>query len=105
MATPRTSQSRQKRVQQIADDAAAKIAAESDVEEDVVVTVEELPPGGPDTTARGITSRPAPAVPFVSPFDARRLVEESFRFVEALLASQKEFALKLAGTIERSRAA
>jgi hypothetical protein len=36
---------------------------------------------------------------------ARRLVEESFRFAEALLASQKEFALKVAATMEGSRAA
>jgi hypothetical protein len=103
MATSRTPQARQKRVQQIADDAAAKIAAESDVEEDVVVTVEELPPSGTPTTGREISALPAP--PFAIPFDARRLVENSFRFAEELLASQKDFALKLAAAMERARAA
>ena len=33
---------------------------------------------------------------WVGQFDARRLTEESFRFAEELLASQKQFALRLA---------
>lgn len=45
MATPRSSQAHQKRVQEIADEAADKIAADSPLEEEVVVVVEELPPG------------------------------------------------------------
>ena len=45
MATPRSSQAHQKRVQKIAEDAATKIAADAPFEEDVLVVVEELPPG------------------------------------------------------------
>jgi hypothetical protein len=45
MATPRTQQAHQKRVDKIVADAAEQIAADSPVDEEVVVTVEELPPG------------------------------------------------------------
>ena len=44
MATSRTQQSHMKRVEQIAEEAAAKIAADSPLEEDVIVTIEEVPP-------------------------------------------------------------
>ena len=44
MATSRTQQSHIKRVEQIAEEAAAKIAADSPLEEDVIVTIEEVPP-------------------------------------------------------------
>ena len=44
MATARTQQAHQKRVEKIVADAAEQIAADSPVEEEVVVTVEELPP-------------------------------------------------------------
>jgi hypothetical protein len=44
MATSRTQQSHIKRVEQIAEEAAAKIAADSPFEEDVIVTIEEVPP-------------------------------------------------------------
>src|SRR6476620_4065550 len=45
LATARSSQAHDKRVQKIAEDAATKIAADSPLEEEVVVVVEELPPG------------------------------------------------------------
>ena len=45
MATTRTQQTSQRRVKEIAAEAARKIAAESPIDEEVVVTVEELPPG------------------------------------------------------------
>ena len=45
MATPRSQQTSQRRVKEIAAEAARKIAAESPLDEEVVVTVEELPPG------------------------------------------------------------
>ena len=99
MATPRTPQARQKRVQQIADDAAARIAAESDVEEDVVETVEELPPSGAPTNAgaiSGLSTLPL-AFPFASLFDARRLVEQSFRFAEELLAAVERKRVSVLG--------
>lgn len=53
MATARNAQTHDKRVQKIADDAAAKIAADAPVEEEVVVVVEELPPGERTRTQRG----------------------------------------------------
>jgi hypothetical protein len=53
MATARTAQTHDKRVQKIADEAAAKIADDSPFEEEVVVVVEELPPGERTRTQRG----------------------------------------------------
>jgi hypothetical protein len=133
MATARSSQAHQKRVQKIAEDAASAIAADSPVEEEVVVVVEESPPGASAPTrsrgtlvasdgAEGVVGMMAQAQQFmadsisrwidmtstpgggslisldswVGQLDPRRLTEESFRFAEELLASQKEFALRLA---------
>jgi hypothetical protein len=66
MATARSSQAHDKRVQQIADEAAAKIAADAPIEEEVVVVVEELPPGESSRTQRGSSMKteqePATAV-------------------------------------------
>jgi hypothetical protein len=53
MATPRTQHGSQRRVKEIAEEAASKIAAESPTEEEVIVTVEELPPGDTSPTPRG----------------------------------------------------
>ena len=53
MATSRIEQIHIKRVEQIAEEAAAKIAADSPFEEDVIVTIEEVPP---------TTNRPADEV-------------------------------------------
>ena len=53
MATPRPKQGSQQRVKEIADEAARKIAAESPVEEEVVVTVEELPSDDVTATTSG----------------------------------------------------
>ena len=44
MATARTQQTHTERVKQIAEEAAANVAADSPLEEDVFVTIEELPP-------------------------------------------------------------
>jgi len=44
-------------VQKIADDAAAKIAADAPLEEEVVVVVEELPPGESTRTRRGSSTQ------------------------------------------------
>jgi glycine/D-amino acid oxidase-like deaminating enzyme len=101
VATARSSQSHQKRVQEIADDAADKIAADAPLEEEVVVMVEELPPG---ESARSVDGRNATAARDTGGlltasgglFDPRRLTEESFRWAEQLLAAQKHFALKIA---------
>ena len=124
MATARSSQSHQKRVQQIATEAAEKIAAETPLEEDVLVVIEELPPGKLERTGSGrSTSRPknqdAPRevvaqgqqliaeamASFAAMFDARRLTTEGFRLAEEILASQKEFALRVVDAITPSKAA
>ena len=60
MATPRSSQTHDKRVQKIAEDAASKIAADSPLEEEVVVVVEELPPGQSVRAQRGAARTPRP---------------------------------------------
>jgi hypothetical protein len=59
MATARSSQAHDKRVQKIAEDAAAKIAADSPLEEEVVVVVEELPPGESARTQRSRSAQAA----------------------------------------------
>ena len=57
MATTRSSQAHEKRVQQIAAEAAEKIAADSPLEEEVVVVVEERPPGASAQAKPGRTGR------------------------------------------------
>jgi hypothetical protein len=115
MAAPRT-QAHQKRVQNIVEEAADKIAQSSPIEEEVVVTVEELPTDGKGARSsvaektQQATEEAANAWfdvaqnafdPFrvVSTWNPRTLVESSFRFYEELLAVQKDFALKLANAI------
>jgi len=130
-------------VQQIAEEAADKIAADSPLEEEVVVVVEELPPGESPRTQAGRRTpgqaEPADAVlgfvaegqkflaesinrwlelttspfgpssgvtePFAEFLDPRRLTEEGFRMAEALLSSQKEFALKVVDAMTPAKAA
>jgi len=142
MATARSTQAHQKRVQKIAEDAASAIAADSPVEEEVVVVVEETPPGeASPTRSRGtraareglegvtgvmaqtqqfmadaisrwvdMTSTPAGGSllsldSWVGYFDPRHLTEQSFRLAEELLASQKEFALRVADAMTPAAAA
>jgi hypothetical protein len=142
MATARSSETHQKRVQKIAEDAAGKIAADSPLEEEVVVVVEELPPGESARTRRsrsvqetthgvesmvGIVAQgqkfvadsisrwidmtsgpfgaPLASMDSVGVFDPRHLVEASFRLAEEVLASQKQFALKLAEAMTPAKAA
>jgi hypothetical protein len=142
MATARSTQAHQKRVQKIAEDAASAIAAVSPVEEEVVVVVEETPieesaPGARSRSAQvanegvatmagfvgqaqqamadsitrwiDMTSGSRGAMPSMDSFggvlDARRLTEESFRFWEELLASQKQFALRFVDAITPAKAA
>jgi hypothetical protein len=57
VATARSSQAHDKRVQQIAAEAADKIAADAPLEEEVIVVVEERPPGESARTQRGRTGR------------------------------------------------
>ena len=102
MATPRSSQAHQKRVQKIAEDAATKIAADAPFEEDVLVVVEELPPG--DSSAP-ISARATSVEAFPGAFDARHLMQEGFRLAEELLASQREFALRVVEAMTPAKAA
>jgi hypothetical protein len=128
MATPRNQQLRQKRVKEIAEEAASKIAAESSIEEEVVVTVEELPPAGDPASAPrevvesvragvasggqfvengldrwiDMTKRLFPSNPAFAPtfaFDPRPTIEISFGLAEELLAIQKDSWLRLAGAV------
>lgn len=73
MATPRTQQSHSKRVEQIAEEAAAKIAADSPLEEDVVVTIEEIPPTATREPRRAVANAAGPLVD--SPFAPTRYME------------------------------
>ena len=120
MATARSSQAHNKRVQQIAAEAAEKVAADSPLEEEVIVVVEELPPGESPRAQRGRTAKTPRSgegvlgfaaqtqksmETFGAWFDARHLTQETFRLAEGLLASQKEFALRVAEAMTRARAA
>jgi hypothetical protein len=116
MAAPRTQHAHQKRVQKIVDEAADKVAQSSPIEEEVVVTIEELPPdeGSSRTSAStqlegtrqlaqdatnawlDITKSAFDPMQMARVWDPRAMVESSFRFAEELLALQKSFALKLA---------
>jgi hypothetical protein len=101
-------------VQQIATEAAEKIAAEAPLEEDVLVVIEELPPGELARTGDG-RSKPTPKSKntplevamgsFAAMFDARHLTNEAFRLAEEILVSQKEFTLKVIGAMTHPRAA
>jgi hypothetical protein len=89
MATARSSQSHQKRVQQIVDDAAEKIAENSPLEEDVVVVVEELPPGDTRKThrARSTTDESASAAMFEMVAQSQKLVADGVsRWIEMTTA-------------------
>ena len=122
MAAPRTQQAHQKRVQKIVDEAADKVAQSSPVDEEVLVTIEELPPederGARSSRAgaktRQITEDAADTwfdlttsafepLQLAGVVDPRTMIESSFRFWEELLAMQKDFALKLVDTIQVRR--
>ncbi len=60
MATTRSTQAHDKRVKKIAEEAAAKVAADSPIEEEVVVVIEERPPGESNSTRRGDTAETKP---------------------------------------------
>ena len=102
MATPRSSQAHQKRVQKIAEDAATKIAADAPFEQDVLVVIEELPPG--DSSAP-FSARATSVEGFPGVFDARHLMQEGFRLAEELLALQREFALRVVEAMTPAKAA
>ena len=104
MATARTQQSHSKRVEQIAEETAAKIAADSPLEEDVIVTIEEVPP-----TARrqARTKVAASAEPVLgSPFAPTRYIETltalgaaNVACVQGIVGAQLRFAGRLAEAV------
>ena len=103
MATARTQQTHSKRVEQIAEEAAAKIAADSPLEEDVIVTVEEIPP-----TAKRQTKDDAAAVaePLLDATFPTRYIETlaalgaaNAEYLQRIIGAQLRFAGRLAAAV------
>ena len=104
MATPRTQQVHQQRVDRIAADAAEKIAADSPIEEDVIVTVEEVPP-----TARGESAgadAASSALEVMSPVSpthfvdtAATVVTASIAFTQRVVAAQLRYAARMVNAV------
>jgi hypothetical protein len=104
MATSRTQQSHAKRVDQIAEEAAAKIAADSPLEEDVVVTIEEIPPTATREAHRAVAKVAGPLVD--SPVAPTRYVETlatvgaaNVEWVRGMFDAQLRFARGLTEAI------
>src|SRR5688572_29212853 len=101
MATPRIEQAHERRVQKIATDAAAAIAADSPFEEEVVVTVEELPPTG-DRATRSTEAVPNAAQLLVSRQvvdSAAEIANAGIEYVQLAVAEHLQFAGRLAGAL------
>ena len=103
MATSRTQQSHSKRVEQIAAEAAAKIAAESPLAEDVIVTIEEVPPTATHQT-REVAASAEPVLG--SQFAPTRYFERltalaaaNAACVQGIVGAQLKFAGRLAGAV------
>jgi hypothetical protein len=103
MATARTQQTHTERVQQIAEEAAANVAADSPLEEDVFVTIEELPP----TATRRHDELTTAAEPLPdSWFMPTRYIETlgalgaaNAACVQGIVGAQLRFAGRLAGIV------
>jgi hypothetical protein len=105
MATARTKQqTHTKRVEQIAEEAAAKIAADSPFDEDIIVTVEEVPP---TATRQRNDNAAAMAEPFLdSQFAPTRYVDTlaaigaaNAEYVQRIVGAQLRFVGRLAETV------
>ena len=106
MATPRTKQqTHTKRVEQIAEEAAAKIAADSPFEEDIIVTIEEVPP---TVTRERNDDAAVMAEPFLdSRFAPSRYVDTlaaigaaNAEYVQRIVGAQLRFAGRLAEAVK-----
>ena len=103
MATSRAQQTHIQRVEQIAEEAAAKIAADSPLEEDVIVTIEEIPP----TARRQATDNVATvAEPLLVSRFVPRYIETlgalgvaNAACVQGIVGAQIRFAERLAGVV------
>jgi len=110
MATQRTRQTHQQRVERIATEAAHKIAAESPVAEEVVVTVEELPPTT-DASATGSAGQLGKSIDVIGPTSLTRymetmaaLAEANVEFTQRVFDAQLRFATRMAdAVVPRSR--
>ena len=99
----RAQQAHSKRVEQIAAETATKIAADSPLDEDVIVTIEEVPP-----TARRQTKDTAAAVaePLLDLQFPTRYIETlgalgaaNAEYVQGIISAQLRFAGRLAATV------
>jgi hypothetical protein len=110
MATSRAEQTHIKRVERIAEEAAAKIAAASPFAEDVIVTIEEVPPAEEvaPTIARQVTDQAASAEQSLvgSRLVPTRYIETlgalsaaNTAFVQGIVGAQLRFAGRLAGSV------
>jgi hypothetical protein len=106
MATSRTQQAHQRQVDRIAAEAADRIAANSPVKEEVIVTVDEVPlSDGVDATSAG--SQGASALDAVmSPFSPTHLADTaaglmvaSIDFTQRVFAAQLRFAASMANAV------
>ncbi len=104
MATSRTQQTHIKRVAQIAEEAAAKIAADSPVEEDVIVTIEEVPPAAKRQTSAKVAAVAEPLLD--SPFAPTRSIDTLSALgaanavcVQGIFGAQLRFAERLVEAI------
>jgi hypothetical protein len=112
VATPQSneSQTHQRRVRKIAGEAAEKIAAASPVEEEVVVTVEELPPNGADKETDGGGKLGGAVKGVVAPLTGRNsmerlaaVTEANVEFVKAVIGAEVKFASRMVGALTPSR--
>jgi hypothetical protein len=105
MATPRTRQNHSKRVEQIAEEAAAKIAAESPLEEDVIVTIEEVPPTARRETTDEVVA-PSAGPLLGSQFAPTRYIETltalsaaNAACIQGIVGAQLRFAGRIADAV------
>jgi hypothetical protein len=105
MATSRTKQqTHAERVEQIAEEAAAKIAADSPFEEDIIVTIEEVPP---TATRERNDNAAVMAAPFLdSQLAPNRYVETlaalgaaNAEYFQRIVGAQLRFAGRLAEAV------
>jgi hypothetical protein len=101
--TSRTSEAHARRVNQIAEEAAAMIAEDSPLAEDVIVTIEEVPPSGTTSVAQPASMLGSPfGLPFATTPYTRTLTaiaEANVACVQAMFRAQMRFAGRLAGAI------
>ena len=106
MATSRTQQAHQRQVDRIVAEAADKIAADSPVKEEVIVTVDEVPLSDDvDSTQSG--GQGAGAMDAVmSPFSPARVADTaagltvaSIQFTQRVLAAQLRFAASMTNAV------